>query len=63
MCLITVQKAEEAGAEAEEAGEGSPWQSIYACLQLFETLASSFPEQVSPSGPSCISLAIIHLQP
>ena len=44
-----MQKAEEAEAEADKAEKGSPWQSIYACLQLFETLASSFPEQVRPS--------------
>ena len=61
--LSLCRKQRRQRAEAEEAEEGSPWQSIYACLQLFETLASSFPEQVSPSGPSCISLASIHLQP
>ena len=41
-----MQEAEEAEDAAEAGDQGSPWQSIYACLQLFEALASSFPDQV-----------------
>ena len=50
--MLCAMQAGEGAHDEEELGEASFWQSIYACLQLFEMLASSFPDQACPPPSS-----------